>query len=400
MDLPISTSPRFDLNQASAQAIAEQFPLLGLFCAEDVVAWREKHGPITSADALIQELGVPADLADSLVADLARNVTHIPGDGEFSLVEPVPPSKAPETGGPRMSDDAPPRPASAAPPVVFLPVTAEPAARISKVPELTVTMPPAPELMMTMSKAPEPLVSMSRAPGKLAFTSMEPDRPLPESRPRSPLAALVATRIAEEEGKLSAFVSDADAEKSAMDSIFLPESGGEVTSPGIHLEVAAVVAASDGPREVGSGKARSWMPWFIAGIVVLNAGIAGFLMQVYTDGKKMHAPVVAMTAEMTGLKDEEEKARAELSATRELVAKQARELASTTERVAAVEARQHEVSHEIKEQTLKVTRNTESMNARMRQIEVRADKQTFDVGEAMKLIDDVQGRQPTVSTSQ
>ncbi|MDB4943023.1 MAG: hypothetical protein JWP97_2557 [Labilithrix sp.] len=61
----------FDPSAVSAESLAEQFPDLGLFLAEDVVEWRRKNGAFPDQATLTGELGVPADLAARLSAGAA-----------------------------------------------------------------------------------------------------------------------------------------------------------------------------------------------------------------------------------------------------------------------------------------------------------------------------------------
>ena len=58
-----SPDPAADLQTASAEMLAERFPTLGLFAAEDVVAWRDTHGRFPEEQMLVSALGVPAALA-------------------------------------------------------------------------------------------------------------------------------------------------------------------------------------------------------------------------------------------------------------------------------------------------------------------------------------------------
>jgi competence protein ComEA len=66
----IQAEPIVNINTASAAELAESLSGVGLKRAEDIVAWRERHGPFKSADELGNVKGVGS-------ATIEKNRTRI-----------------------------------------------------------------------------------------------------------------------------------------------------------------------------------------------------------------------------------------------------------------------------------------------------------------------------------
>lgn len=54
----IQSQAAVNINQASAAELAEVLQGVGLKRAEDIVSWRQTHGPFTSADDLVNVKGI------------------------------------------------------------------------------------------------------------------------------------------------------------------------------------------------------------------------------------------------------------------------------------------------------------------------------------------------------
>ena len=55
----------------TADSLAERFPDLGAFVAEDIVGWHAQKGVFPDQTTLVSELGLPVELAASVAACLA-----------------------------------------------------------------------------------------------------------------------------------------------------------------------------------------------------------------------------------------------------------------------------------------------------------------------------------------
>ena len=85
-------SEALDLSSITAKGLCDIVPDVGLFVAEDIVAWRDAHGAFPDELALITELGLRADTA----AELSR---LIGGDANENEKEAGPdPVEAPDSG--------------------------------------------------------------------------------------------------------------------------------------------------------------------------------------------------------------------------------------------------------------------------------------------------------------
>ncbi len=108
----MSASLAFDPNTASAEALLERYPDLGLFAAEDLVAWRTEHGPFESVAQLLA-LGINAELAAQLVADIGGPPPAAPAE----VVTVVPDAELEASPPPPTPPPTPPPPAPTPPPV-------------------------------------------------------------------------------------------------------------------------------------------------------------------------------------------------------------------------------------------------------------------------------------------
>src|SRR5688500_14928821 len=70
MDQQAAANLQFDPNATSVDSLIELFPDLGLFSAEDIVAWRDKNGRFPDESTLVSEVGLDPALA-ALVANEA-----------------------------------------------------------------------------------------------------------------------------------------------------------------------------------------------------------------------------------------------------------------------------------------------------------------------------------------
>ncbi|PKM22395.1 MAG: Fis family transcriptional regulator [Gammaproteobacteria bacterium HGW-Gammaproteobacteria-14] len=60
----IQSQPAVNINQASAAELAEVLQGVGLKRAEDIVSWRQTHGPFKSADDLVNVKGIGSSTVD------------------------------------------------------------------------------------------------------------------------------------------------------------------------------------------------------------------------------------------------------------------------------------------------------------------------------------------------
>jgi len=60
----IQSQPAVNINQASAAELAEVLQGVGLKRAEDIVNWRQTHGPFKSADDLVNVKGIGSSTVD------------------------------------------------------------------------------------------------------------------------------------------------------------------------------------------------------------------------------------------------------------------------------------------------------------------------------------------------
>ncbi len=74
-----------DLATATVEELSEQFPELGLFCAEDVVDWRTKNGRFPDESTLVDTLGLGPSVAAQLMAYMASHAPRRFAPGSHAL---------------------------------------------------------------------------------------------------------------------------------------------------------------------------------------------------------------------------------------------------------------------------------------------------------------------------
>ncbi|HSO34886.1 MAG TPA: hypothetical protein VLT33_20295, partial [Labilithrix sp.] len=113
-------TPAVDLSTLSAARLCELVPALGLFPAEDIVAWRDAHGAFPDAQTLTAELGLPAEVATELLVAVgleapAERVSGLHPQGTAELADDAPASAVEDDADDDDDDDAPPEPETPAP---------------------------------------------------------------------------------------------------------------------------------------------------------------------------------------------------------------------------------------------------------------------------------------------
>ena len=398
MESTPNSSPPFDLNLASVEALVERFPDLGLFSAEDVVAWREKNGPITTVRQLVDELGLPEDVAVALLR-VAHTETMAPTSGEFKtsifpgVVAPAPAvAAAPADDEPIIWLNPPP-----APP----PADEEPIIWRNPPPGVAATAPepvkaPEPEPVKAAPPEPAPVKEPEPEPVKAPAPVKEP-----EPVPVNVVDAVKAPSIVGSEARLAARLGIEHEEARASRAAMLERTGvnrAAIDAPAVAVATEqddhAAEATSERPKASPPRKTKRAliMPLVVTAALIGNAALGGFLLQVRAEAQGVKAPVAQLTGEMHGMQEDQAQTRTELAETKSRLEKQATKLETTIDRVEATEARQRETDRTAKDAAKAEAREVAALTARLGRVEGRTEKATFKLDEAIKIIDSVQGK--------
>jgi outer membrane murein-binding lipoprotein Lpp len=140
---------------------------------------------------------------------------------------------------------------------------------------------------------------------------------------------------------------------------------------------------------------RSRVYYVVAALFVVNAALVAGAIRLHLVVKRDHAPIAAMSAEVTELQADQagvhvklEESRAQLEATRTRLEETRTRLDEQATALAAAEQRQKDAERDARERDARDARELAALNARVN----RTDRHAYKLDEAIKLIDLVQGR--------
>lgn len=301
------TDVTFDPSTVSVTELIELFPDIGLFSAEDVIGWRDKHAAFPDAEAL-STLGIEPDVAAKLTksAVSSANVADIADVADVAEDEPETVASAVSEPVLRSVPPAPPPPAPSGPPPLPVEVAPVPA-----------EVPPTPE---------------------------ETDEVVAVAAPIAPIAPI---------------------------------------APVVPVVPVAPVAPVSPPR-----RGRSSTRFIVLGLFVLNALVAASVAYLHREQRRAHAPIAAVSAEVSGLQTEQAATRAQLDETRAKLEATRESLDEQAKVVAATAQRQKDADREAVEREARETRELSALSGRVSGVE----KSAYKLKEAVLLIDLVQGR--------
>ncbi|MFO0737775.1 MAG: helix-hairpin-helix domain-containing protein [Labilithrix sp.] len=346
----MSAASGFDLNTASVEALCAQYPNLGLFLAQDIVAWREQNGPFTDAASLVDIVG------DLVVAtELARAIHR---------------AEAPAEDAPPPLEEATAELAVAPPAVVTDESPPEPEPAPAPEPE-----PVAPsEVDVFLAEPPLPPPSVRPPPEEL-------DLPMPETerRPRSDFHEGSGVVVQATSQTMSVHAPEPAPEPAPP----LPPSAAE---PEPKPSVPPPAPVDRSPRRFGL---RSIV---VPAIVMANVGLGVGLASLRQDERQARAPVAALSADVKAIRATEKETHAELEDTRTRLDEQEATLAKTIERLDATEQRQRDAERAAKEHADRDAKELAALSARMGNVERKVDFSVHNVDDALKILDLAQGK--------
>lgn len=340
----------FDLNTASVAELMKQFPELGKFRAEDIVAWREENGPFASAEPLTAELGFPKSLAVQIGASI-----RVPETAEPAAAAESEPKRELETQA--ISEAEPVAALVADAPVADAPVADAPAPEAER-------------------------AELSPEPGSPVFTT-DDAAPLVDTSPDD-----------------AAPVFDISAEATLVTSTSMPAASPEAAiavsqeAPVLPPPLPSLVETQEPPVAKPSAAAappgRARAPrWVVAAIVVSNAALAGGLLGLRREEHQARAPVAAMSVEVQALASQQSETRAKLEDTRHRLDQQADALAKTMETVAANEEQRKQGERAAAEQSARHAKDMAALAARVNRVERTVEDDLYTVEEAIRIIQTV-----------
>jgi hypothetical protein len=321
-----------ELMTASASRLTELVPDLGLFSAEDIVAWRDEHGSFPDLTTLCDTIGLEKTVAERLALPAATSPA--------TSGTPEPPT---ESSGPE-EEPPPPTDAGPAPVPVDATCSAEP-------PDSPVVTPPLP-------------------------ANVEP--------PIHPGPTLEATSDGASEPPI-------DTTSVAQIALAQPAVALAVEAP-IAAPETTPAAVDTGAATPKAGLPR---PALLAVIFATLVGLGAGLFQTRREQQHAIAPIASMSSEVktlaagqAGLRDELSQARAELAETK---AKVDETNAKIDEHSAAIEATAKTLKKVAEEQKA-ADHDRAALGERVAKVEKATNDNTVPLSEALKMIDAAEQR--------
>lgn len=365
-------SEALDLSSITAKGLCDIVPDVGLFVAEDIVAWRDAHGAFPDELTLITELGLRADTA----AELSRLI----GGDEASVLERPsgvqPQGRAVDASAAanEMDEEAGPDPVEAPDSGTYL--------QADGLVELI---------------DPAPVASSEPPPAR--------DSPVPPPIPFPALRAVPAVEASEDAADADAPGADADAAHSDVDAGADSDADADADSP--EPAPAPAASAPSAPAAVVAAAAvpgRRWRKHLVVGVVMVvavNAGLAFGIVQTRREGRRAVRPIAAITSDLHALKGEQadsrstlDATRAELEETRRELAKQSSLLQATAASATELAAQQQTTDRELKELAKRESSDIATLAARLRERRNADGGVGVSLGEAVQLIDATNGTPP------
>lgn len=386
MDTPSET---FEWATVTADALAALFPRLGLFAADDVVAFRDQYGSFPDAATMVS-LGVDPGLAEQLWRGAGAGDTL----GAVAAPGPELDAVAPPASG--SLDD--PQPAELDPLERFRvrsPAVAEEEAhaldaeRATAVAAATTECTDIESRAAGGSEAPQSGEDIQGAAAEEVADALVAgggvaDESVPlESAKRSPgPPPLPATAVSESALSTKPFSM----------------------APRPSLPAASIDAVAESRHERAPKAKRRVAPMVIAVLAVCNVATIVGMGFLTMDGRRARAPVAALSAEVSGLRversgfrtridsvnDKLEDTRASIDDARVRLDRQERALTSTIETVEANAQRQKAFEREARARDAREERELNSLKSRMSGVERRVDH-LYSLKEALQVIDRVHG---------
>ncbi len=367
-------SEALDLSSITAKGLCDIVPDVGLFVAEDIVAWRDAHSAFPDELTLITELGLRADTA----AELSRLI----GGDEASVLERPsgvqPQGRAVDASAAanEMDEEAGPDPVEAPDSGTYL--------QADGLVELI---------------DPAPVASSEPPPAR--------DSPVPPPIPFPALRAVPAVEASEDAADADAPGADADAAHSDVDAGADSDAGADADADSPEPAPAPAASAPSAPAAVVAAAAvpgRRWRKHLVVGVVMVvavNAGLAFGIVQTRREGRRAVRPIAAITSDLHALKGEQadsrstlDATRAELEETRRELAKQSSLLQATAASATELAAQQQTTDRELKELAKRESSDIATLAARLRERRNADGGVGVSLGEAVQLIDATNGTPP------
>lgn len=389
------TTPSFDPSAVTADALLAQYPRLGLFAAEDIVAWRDANGVFPDASTLIG-FGVDADLAATLGAAATDGVEMPaaapavkPSGDVWFFDEPDPPPSPPSTPEPAPE---PERKAYTQP---------EPAPEPQREPEPDEDD-PARFVESLPESSPDPLARFRIKRPASAPPPARPPSPLPP-----PLPASVASPVASPPASPPASSPVASSPGSSP-ALTAAHAISEPSLPAIEAAPRARAERMSLPPERSTKRAperRTRLLSIVIGVLIVSNVLSFVAMGLLVkDARHAREPVAALSAEMKGMRVERsgmrtrldgaqsklEETRAMMDDARARLDKHEEVLERTVEAVEATAQRQRVMERETKARDARADRELYALKSRVNGVEKRVER-VYSLTEALQVIDRAQG---------